>query len=148
MVEDIAAGRDLAPYNCTFDTTGGESFMLWDLDSIKHIHMAETNPNAIENIRQSYSDEQIINEFHINPSQLDRSSASEFLKDFKTLIHRRKQIELNAIGSGNNSMVYINGEKKRVIKGSTVVSPYELIASKNYATTFGLKVGDDLTEIS
>ena len=148
MVEDIAAGRDLAPYNCTFDTIGGESFMLWDLDSIRHIHMAETNPSIIENIRQQYTDEQIRTEFHINPSQLDRSSASEFLKDFKTLIHRRKQVELNAIGSGNNSIVYINGEKKRIIKGSTVVSPYELIASKNYATTFGLKVGDNLTEIS
>jgi hypothetical protein len=43
ITEDVIAGRELAPYNCTFNTDKG-MYMLWDLDSIKHIHMLENNP--------------------------------------------------------------------------------------------------------
>lgn len=122
--------------------------MLWDLDSIKHIHLAENFPEVIEQIRLTYSDEEIIKEFHIDPSQLNRQTQEAFLKDFKIQINRKKQQELNAIGSGNHNIVYIDGERKVIVKNSTSISPYELIASKNYATTFGLQVGDNLSEIS
>jgi hypothetical protein len=47
--------------------------MLWDLDSIKHIHMIENDPEKVLNIYSTYTDEEIAREFHINPSNLDRT---------------------------------------------------------------------------
>jgi len=72
ITEDVITGRDLAPYNCTFNTNKG-MYMLWDLDSIKHIHMLENNPEEVLNIYSTYTDEEIAREFHINPSNLDRT---------------------------------------------------------------------------
>lgn len=149
ITEDVIAGRELAPYNCTFNTDKG-TFMLWDLDSIKHIHMIEQddkNHSKMQEIFDNYTDEQIYQEFHISPSKLDRTNIETFVDTFKKLINRRRQIELNSIGSGNNNDVYINGERVIIDKASLKKSPYELIAPKNYETTFGLRVGDDLQEI-
>ena len=147
ITEDIITGRDLAPYNCTFNTDKG-TFMLWDLDSIKHIHMIENDPDAVLDIYENYTPAAIREEFHIDPSRLDMTDVNTFKESFKTLINRRKQIELNSIGSGNNNSVFINGQKVFVDKSTLKVSPYELIAPKNYKTTFGLKVGDSVQEIS
>lgn len=149
ITEDVIAGRELAPYNCTFNTDKG-TFMLWDLDSIKHIHMIEQddkNHSKMQEIFDNYTDEQIYQEFHISPSKLDRTNIETFVDTFKKLINRRRQIELNSIGSGNNNDAYINGERVIIDKASLKKSPYELIAPKNYETTFGLRVGDDLQEI-
>lgn len=149
ITEDVIAGRELAPYNCTFNTDKG-TFMLWDLDSIKHIHMIEQddkNHSKMQEIFNNYTDEQIYQEFHISPSKLDRTNIETFVNTFKKLINRRRQIELNSIGSGNNNDAYINGERVIIDKSSLKKSPYELIAPKNYETTFGLRVGDDLQEI-
>ena len=33
MVEDVTVGRDLAAYNVRFNTSDGQRFQLWDLDS-------------------------------------------------------------------------------------------------------------------
>jgi len=79
LVEDVKKGRELAPYNNTFETTTGEHFMLWDLDPIKHICMAENDPEAIENIRLNVSDAEIIAKYHIDPNALDRSDSKTFL---------------------------------------------------------------------
>lgn len=149
ITEDVIAGRELAPYNCTFNTDKG-TFMLWDLDSIKHIHMIEQddkNHSKMQEIFNNYTDEQIYQEFHISPSKLDRTNIETFVNTFKKLINRRRQIELNSIGSGNNNDAYINGERVIIDKSSLKKSPYELIAPKNYETTFGLRIGDDLQEI-
>lgn len=147
LVEDVITGRDLAPYNCTFNTNKG-MYMLWDLDSIKHIHMLENNPEEVLNIYSTYTDEEIVREFHINPEYLDRTDIKSFTESFKKLINRRKQIELNSIGSGNNNSVFIDGQKVFIDKSTLKVSPYELIAPKNYKTTFGLQTGDNVQEIS
>ena len=147
LTEDVIAGRDLAPYNCTFNTDKG-MFMLWDLDSIKHIHMIENDPDAVLDVYENYTPEAIREEFHIDPSKLDMTNVNSFKESFKTLINRRKQIELNSIGSGNNNSVFIDGTKVFIDKSTLKTSPYELIAPKNYKTTFGLRVGDDVQEIS
>ena len=157
ITEDVISGRELAPYNCTFNTDKG-MYMLWDLDSIKHIHMAENDSAKMMEIYMSYTDEQIAREFHINPTSLDRTiklneegfneSYKKFVDQFKKLINRRKQIELNSIGSGNENGVFIDGQRVIVDKSTLSVSPYELIAPKNYETDFGLRVGDDVSEIS
>jgi len=112
--------------------------MLWDLDSIKHIHMIENNPEKVLNIYSTYTNEEIAREFHINPENLDKTDIKSFTESFKKLINRRKQIELNSIGSGNNNSVFIDGQKVFIDKSTLKVSPYELIAPKNYKTTFGL----------
>ena len=148
LVEDVIKGRDLAPYNASFRTKTGENFMLWDLDSIRHIHMLENNPTKVEEIRLYYDDSAILQEFHVNSSGWDRTTFESFKRDFKKAINARRQVELNAIGSGNNSQIYVNGKSYNVDKSTLKVSPYELIASSNYATTFGLQIGDDLSEIS
>lgn len=147
ITEDIISGRELAPYNCIFNTDKGK-FMLWDMDSIKHTHMIKQNPTKVQEIFDTYTDEQIYNEFHINPQHLNRDNIESFTKSFEKLINIRKQIELNSIGSGNENDVYINGERVFVDKSTLQVSPYELIAPKNYATDFGLRIGDDLSEIA
>lgn len=147
ITEDVITGRDLAPYNCTFNTDKG-MYMLWDLDSIKHIHMIENDPEAVLDIFENYTQGAIKEEFHIDPTQLDMTSLKSFTESFKKLINRRKQIELNSIGSGNNNSVFIDGQKVFVDKSTLKASPYELIAPKNYKTTFGLRVGDDVQEIS
>ena len=157
ITEDVISGRELAPYNCTFNTDKG-MYMLWDLDSIKHIHMAQNDSAKMMEIYMSYTDEQIAREFHINPTSLDRTiklneegfneSYKKFVDQFKKLINRRKQIELNSIGSGNENGVFIDGQRVIVDKSTLSVSPYELIAPKNYETDFGLRVGDDVSEIS
>lgn len=147
LVEDVITGRDLAPYNCTFNTNKG-MYMLWDLDSIKHIHLIENNPEEVLNIYSTYADEEIAKEFHINPEYLDRTDIKSFTESFKKLINRRKQIELNSIGSGNNNSVFIDGQKVFIDKSTLKTFPYELIAPKNYKTTFGLQVGDNVQEIA
>lgn len=149
ITEDVIAGRELAPYNCVFETDKGK-FMLWDLDSIKHIHMIKQDKNNIKlnNIYTTYSDEQIQAEFHINPALLDKTDLKSFVNSFTKLINRRRQIELNSIGSGNDNDAYINGEKVIIDKSTLQKSPYEFIAPKNYETTFGLRIGDDLQDIA
>ena len=151
ITEDVIAGRELAPYNCTFNTDKG-MYMLWDLDSIKHIHMIEQDKNngypKLQEIYAEYSDDQIRNEFHINPTLLNRENLNTFVDTFKKLINRRRQIELNTIGSGNENDVYINGERVIVDKTTLQKSPYELIAPKNYETEFGLRIGDDFQDIA
>ena len=147
ITEDVITGRDLAPYNCSFNTDKG-MYMLWDLDSIKHIHMIENNPEKVLNIYSTYTNEEIAREFHINPENLDKTDIKSFTESFKKLINRRKQIELNSIGSGNNNSVFIDGQKVFIDKSTLKVSPYELIAPKNYKTTFGLQVGDNVQEIT
>jgi len=137
ITEDVITGRDLAPYNCSFNTNKG-MYMLWDLDSIKHIHMIENDPEAVLDIFENYTQAAIKEEFHIDPTQLDMTSRKSFTESFKKLINRRKQIELNSIGSGNNNSVFIDGQKVFIDKSTLKVSPYELIAPKNYKTTFGL----------
>jgi hypothetical protein len=112
--------------------------MLWDLDSIKHIHMIENDPEAVLDVFENYTQAAIKEEFHIDPTQLDMTSLNSFTESFKKLINRRKQIELNSIGSGNNNSVFIDGQKVFIDKSTLKVSPYELIAPKNYKTTFGL----------
>jgi hypothetical protein len=106
--------------------------------------MIENNPDAVLEIYETYTPEAIMNEFHIDPSKLDMTDVKSFRESFKTLINRRKQVELNSIGSGNNNSVFIDGKKVFIDKSTLKVSPYELIAPKNYKTTFGLKVGDDV----
>lgn len=151
ITEDVIAGRELAPYNCTFNTNKG-MYMLWDLDSIKHIHMIEQDKNngysKLQEIYAEYSNDQIRNEFHINPALLNRENLNTFVDTFKKLINRRRQIELNTIGSGNENDVYINGERVIVDKTTLQKSPYELIAPKNYETEFGLRIGDDFQDIA
>jgi hypothetical protein len=72
-----------------------------------------------------------------------KEAYNKFVNDFKKLINRRRQIELNTIGSGNENDAYINGERVIVDKTTLQKSPYELIAPKNYETEFGLRIGDD-----
>ena len=147
ITEDVITGRDLAPYNCSFNTNKG-MYMLWDLDSIKHIHMIENDPEAVLDVFENYTQAAIKEEFHIDPTQLDITSLNSFTESFKKLINRRKQIELNSIGSGNNNSVFIDGQKVFIDKSTLKVSPYELIAPKNYKTTFGLQIGDNVQEIA
>ena len=162
LIEDIKAGRELAPYNCTFRTIGDtpEHFMLWDLDSIRNLHKVYlwesnhtgdleefydrlTNPESTKPI----SVQEFANTYHIRIGAIDFSDFKKFVNTFKRELKRVQQLELNAIGSGNTCDVHINGELKHIDKSGRKVMPYELIASKTYETTFGLREGDEVNAI-
>jgi hypothetical protein len=57
---------------------------------------------------------------------------------------RNLQDALTSLSKG--SEVMINNQPKKII--SSEVQPYELIMSKIYETTFGLKTGDDVADIT
>lgn len=56
VVEDVTVGRDLAAYNVRFNTTDGQRFQLWDLDSA--VHLFEYNDILEKADKKKTSDEQ------------------------------------------------------------------------------------------
>lgn len=155
LVEDVIKGRDLSSYNCTFKDIAGNSYMMWDLESTKNLTYAQNDAAFLQQCYQM-PQEELATYLNINPNLLDYTDISSFKKGLIRLLRRNLQKDLNGIGSGNtytvrvinnvnNSTVTVN--EIQIVKDSLQVKPYELIASENYATTFGLRVGDNLAEI-
>lgn len=65
----------------------------------------------------------------------------------KNYLIRRFQEELNAISSGIETEVQINGRKIKVDKTKTEITPFGLILPPIYKTQFGLKEQDTLSDI-
>lgn len=65
----------------------------------------------------------------------------------KNYLTRKFQEELNAISSGIETEVQINGRKVKVDKTKTEIIPFGLILPPIYKTQFGLKEQDNLSDI-
>lgn len=157
VVEDVIKGRDLAPYNCTFEDTDGHTYMLWDLESVQQLTEVENwTPKQLSEAYHDYINNQKLFNEHTSLI-LDTSDIINFRQSLITVLRRNLQRDLNGIGSGTTRRIrvltHVDSESMStysniiVNKETLKVKPYELIASKNYATSFGLKVGDNLTDI-
>lgn len=132
-VQDVLLGKeDIAEYIRThFDIRDQSQFME-------------------EGVFSLYKFRQYVNQnFHINSYILEQLDL-EGIQDTKGLIRRLKRIEqktLDAVSSGKQDIVYINGSEVRVDKNSLKVHDYEAIMPKIYATDLGLEVGDAIADI-
>lgn len=144
--EDIKVGRDLGTYDASFTVleNGEENeYTLFDLKSIHDCYRLE---DQISDLSEKLSQTQKGSEEYETIKQ-NLDAATNDLK----LTRRTLQKDLNALGSGNNNKVTVIGKgnvPKTVIVQKVSIDPYEVILSKNYATTFGLRVEDDLNVIA
>ena len=81
--------------------------------------------------------------------EIDYISLPEEVQKFgvKNYLTRRFQEDLNAISSGIETEVQINGRKIKVDKTKTEIIPFGLILPPIYKTQFGLKEQDNLSDI-
>lgn len=131
--EVLNEGRDLASYNFTFTDDSGEIYCMWDLDSVKSLsldfnlfkgYIRNNNEKGLSELLEKY--------------QFDGE-----LKDFHKYLIGRLQHSLNSVSNGQ--VVWAKG--KQVSVSNLDIKPYELIMSKLYKTTFGLRNGDDIENI-
>ena len=158
LIEDVIKGRELSSYDAQWRDTKGFNYKLWDLESTYYLTNL-LNGQASQYYNQVLQNPNILSEvFHVNPTAINLDSEKEFVNSLQKALRANLQKDLNSIGSGNSTGVRVlrnindsSSEKEfitiQVAKNSTKVKPYELIASKTYATTFGLRVGDDISEI-
>ena len=81
--------------------------------------------------------------------ELEYLSLPEEVQQFgvKNYLTRRFQEELNAISSGIETEVQVNGRKIKVDKTKTEITPFGLILPPIYKTQFGLREQDNLSNI-
>ena len=152
LIEDVTKGRDLACINYQFEGTfindNGEpktqEYCLWDLDAIHDAYaITEGDYDYVlntENPRAAFT-----NLFENIPlDKISFNDVNSFRTSVKTVM---LQQAFNALGSGNEGIVEIDGRRVQVNKASLRMKAYEAIASENYATTFGLTVNDSLDSI-
>lgn len=145
--ENFRVGRDLASYNVRIQVAGDSTtYNIWDLDAVKDCYTIDNkvkkllkdleNPEAnVVEIQQELSE--IATKIGYKSDVID---ADEIHK----VVMRNLQNALTNLSKG--SEVMINNQPKKII--SSEVQPYELIMSKIYETTFGLKTGDDVADIT
>ena len=131
LAEDISTSRDLGTYNCTFNATDKKghkgTFCLWDLDVVKELYQAKTKE-----------------EKKLKYAELQTCLNAIGNRKYKQQIQEEDQLE---IVDDKAPTIRINKEEYSVINGTTSVVPYELVAPKIYQTQFGLREGDELSEI-
>ena len=81
--------------------------------------------------------------------EIDYISLPEEVQQYgiKNFLTRRFQEDLNAISSGIETEVQIDGRKVKVDKNKTEITPFGLILPPIYKTQFGLKEQDNLSDI-
>lgn len=131
--ENLSAGRDLASYNITFKV-GDVTYNMWDLDSIQDLY---TTDKLFEQAIQQGNSELMENLKAKVEYQGDNS-------EFHNFLMQKLQNTLNNLHNGGQ--VKINGGQLVTIS-DLKIRPYEVIMTKIYETTFGLKPGDDIQEI-
>ena len=158
LIEDVIKGRELSSYDALWKDTKGFDYKMWDLESTYYLTNL-LNGQATNYYNQVLQNPNTLSEvFHVNPTTINLDSEQEFVNSLQKALRANLQNDLNSIGSGNSTSVRVlrnindsSTDKDfvtiQVAKNSKKVRPYELIASKTYATTFGLRVGDDISEI-
>ena len=151
LIEDVTKGRDLACINYQFDGTfindNGDpvtqGYCLWDLDAIQDAYSITSGSYDFilksENPRAQFE-----STFDVSADQIVFDDIDLFRASAKTVILQKV---FNALGSGNEGIVEIDGNKVLIHKDTLRMKAYEAIASENYATTFGLTVNDSLDDI-
>ena len=128
LVENIIKGRDLASYNIKFETTDGNHFSLYDLDSVNDLFKLKNKISEEEyyNLEKKYF--VIENGNHISKDRLE------------TAIRDLVEKELNIISNTSpiTGTIKINNVEYTVDPNSVNIQPYELIMSKKYIEQFGL----------
>lgn len=117
VYEDYSAGRDLASYNLTFTDSEGKLYNLWDIDSIYEM-------------------------WHQDESLLNPDDRVVYLQ--KTMEQVQNGATINVRVFNQSTGVF---ETKKVTINNLNIKPYELICGNVYQTTFGLRVGDDVSDI-
>lgn len=115
--ENYSAGRELAAYNLTFTGNDGRLYNLWDISPI--FDMWNTNESIL------------------NPDDRIRK-----LQETMARVKNGETIPVKVFNQETQKF-----EEKLVIIKNLNIKPYELICGNVYQTTFGLKVGDDVSDI-
>ena len=151
--ENLRAGRDLASYNVRITTKDG-IYNIWDLDSVKDCYDISSKLEKYRKILKNdpTKKEQVFVELSnitvpslsIDQDLFVPSNVSAIIDEMDKQTIRNLQQILDSLSE--NTIVSIDGEPKAIL--SKEVQPYELIMTKIYETTFGLKSGDDVAAIS
>lgn len=160
LIEDKSVGRNLAASQITFVANHGDldiDYCIWDLDSVKARYFVEfeTHPEQVFTILNAYgfdTDLYYDEEHELTPDNLtDTDALAKWVKRHKNEILKFLQIkhqeELNALGSGIESTVHINGQEHFVYKNDVSIKNYEGIMPKVYSAEFGLRAGDSVAKI-
>ena len=151
-IEEIqSVGRDLATYGARFTDKNGIVYNIWDLDSIKFLYQQDQRYKDAVKIINSSEDPikienalKIIEDIHIKTGYIPNDNDPYNGKEFKNFLMRKLQDTLNNLKNGG--IVKIDDNDIQI--NNLEIQPYELIVSKIYETTFGLKQGDDVQNIS
>lgn len=145
-IEEVQkVGRDLATYGIRMTDTSGNIYNMWDLDSVKYLYQKEAEYRKIvETINQTGLTQDLENRLVEIALLVDYNGDIFDTKEFKNFLMRKLQETLNAVSK--KQVVKLNGFDTQIV--DMEVQPYELIASKVYETTFGLRQGDDVQDIS
>lgn len=128
LKEDLVAGRELRNSNYLFKTIDGSWHNIWDLKAVKELW--DLNKDL-----KSDSEE-----------HKDKGSILDAIKQKRAEL----QSQLNALGSGKEHTIYLDGTDKTFLvdKKSVQVKPYELIMGKIYQEEFGLEDGIELQNVN
>lgn len=138
IVENIEVGRDLANIQYEIVTTEGQHYSVWDLDVVKdkwHWYSRK----SFDKLPITEKEQQMLSKYGYVDA-LD-------LKQINNFMQQQLQKALNAIGSGNEGSVYIDGRKQFIDKSKTKTFYYEAIGGKIMKTAFGLEEGDTVGDI-
>lgn len=147
-IEEVQkVGRDLSTYGIRMVDASGNVYNMWDLTSVKHLYQQMTQYeeavktfNSGDNTKAQGALDTMVNIGNIVGYEGDVFD----VKEVKNFLMRKLQDTLSAVSK--KQVVKLNGFDTQIV--DMEVQPYELIASKVYETTFGLKQGDDVQDIS
>lgn len=152
-------GRDLATYDAVITEAGtGNTFSFWELDSIKHLFSWDDKNKIFKTPKyrdltplESYwnrymSGENVEQELL---QELQKLGIKEINVDMMTnYLYGSYQSMLNTTSkNGVGKYVVINGNRIKIDKLKTEVTPYEAIVPMIYKTTFGLREEDTVGDI-
>lgn len=144
ITENITSGRDLATYDIHFLGAKEGSYNMWDLDVVKAMYAFRSGVEAIKDADTPEKRVKALSGMH---EWLKVNNLSSDMKLAYKQLQASMQRTLSAIGSGDTDVVTIDDQKVQIDKNSVVVTPYECILPKIYASKFGLREYDDLYTI-
>lgn len=142
-------GRDLSTYGAEFTDNSGKVYNLWDLDSIKYLYEQESEYRKQvlifnSDISTNEQKENALNQIVKIANLVGYEGDPYDVKAFKNFLMQKLQQTLNSLKVGET----VKADGFDIQIKTLDIQPYELIASKIYETTFGLKQGDDVNNIS
>jgi len=165
IYENVVDGRELSAYNVTFSDINGNSFNIFNLDSVDLLYRLLSKDDAV--IKSIYDSAIIQDNLEIIAEQFQKESAHQltdfsemllpqYVVYFKKIAHKfllqNAQNDFfilsNMKSFSKDRMVYVNGGNQIEVNPDSVeVFPYELVMPKVNASNFGLSENADLQSI-